>query len=221
MNDHVVQTQVAVNNGGGRRSRHVARQPFDQLVHGRLRCRLGGPVLAAPACGLARQKVARLTVVGQAHRRRVHAVQIGDHVVDIFVECGALLPRQFGQRGIPEHPALDEPHHVERGADDGAVLTQMKRGCDGHIRRLQGRDDAVFALHRMGRRQQDARGLFAKDILRAVAAVEPIGWIRLPTGEALDRQRSLETRQVSQQMAFERADVEVIHGAEPSGLVGL
>ena len=75
MNDAVVETEIAMDDGGARVGRCRIRQPGDEAVHvGDALC-LGRSVLLAPALDLAGNIALRLAEVGKSGSREVEPMK--------------------------------------------------------------------------------------------------------------------------------------------------
>ena len=194
-----------VQRAGGQ----VVGQPRDQPVHLRDGLGDGRLVLLAPALDLAAEVVARAAEVRQAHRLDLDVVQRRQHPVHLVVHGGALARLQARQRLLPEHPAVDEVHHIEGPADDGFVVTQHMHARHRHAAEGQRVHHAELTLDGVGRRQQLGQrpGLGPHHIL-APGRDQLEGGVRLPALELLDRQRASEARQPGGEPARECVGVE-------------
>src|SRR5207237_2439873 len=105
--------------------------------------------------------------------------------------------------GLPEYPALDEAHDVERGADDVFVLAQQNWLGDREALRVKAADRAELAVDRMRRRQQLAGWLAAQDVT-ACRRLEEVGRVRLAALELPHRERPAEALHLLGQIGFER-----------------
>ena len=151
---------------------------------------LGGLVLLGPAVDLTAHIVAGLAVVGQADGLVVGVVQVGQGVDlghEDRVALGRLVLRELL---VPEDAALDHVHHVEHGADDGLVGAEAIGTRHREAGRIEGGDDLVFAVDRVGRGQQLPRRLAPHDVFLA-RRDELIGRVRLAALELAHFQRAL------------------------------
>ncbi len=183
--------------------RGVFRQPFDQLVHRRDRLGFRRLVLLGPATDGALEIIARLAVIPEARRLMVDGVQLGECGVGCVIDRAALIGAEIGQIRVPEDPACNEIHDVERRADDAVILAQAKHVRRGEALFAQRLHHPVFAIHRVRGRQQLSRRLAAQHVLRPRGG-ELVGGVRLPALELLDRQRSLEAFHMLGHPALER-----------------
>ena len=96
--------------------KHMRAEPVDEPVHLGDVFGLAGAILLAPALPLPREIVARLAKVGEPGGRDVDRVQPREPLVHRIVDAGALLARQFRQRGIPEVSGRDMAHEEKHRA---------------------------------------------------------------------------------------------------------
>jgi hypothetical protein len=122
MEDHVVEPEVAMHDGGFIARRNVLRQPREQVVHRRDGFRLRRSILVAPALDLPCEVVARTAVVREADRRIVDRMQERDHTIHLVVQRRALLAPDARQRLVPEDASVDVVHDEERRAEDARVF---------------------------------------------------------------------------------------------------
>src|SRR4051794_32155700 len=137
----------------------MPRQPFDQPLHlVELLC-LRGAILLRPAVDLARDIILAAAEIRKPQARRVVAMQARESRYHHVIDRGA-LPR-IGSRHlwIPEYPALDEAHHIERRSGNGLVGAVEHGLCNWKSLARQRLDDAEFAIDGMRRRQELARRL--------------------------------------------------------------
>ncbi len=108
----------------------------------------GGVQLLAPAPELAVQETLGATEVREAHLGGVHRVQL-DQGVDQFEDRapGALRAERDELACRAVRGALDELHDVERGSEHLVVLAEEEGSRYRHVRRVQGADHPVLALH--------------------------------------------------------------------------
>ena len=162
VHDQIARPVVAVDDGGLVIVGDVVGQPREQAVHFGDLVGARRLVLAAPATYLAGDIVALPPEVGEAERAPVDPVQARQHVGHRVVERAAAIRRKRGPGRVLIDRSLHIVHHVEGRADDVGVLAEVMDARHGHVGLGQRREDAVFPLHQMGRRQQRARRLLAQ-----------------------------------------------------------
>src|SRR6266849_5541854 len=109
MEDHVVQTKIAMKNAASFRNfRNIARQPIDQRIHRRnvkgSRC----AILICPKADLPSHESLGSTECLQTHRSGVDGVKPRDglvHRAEYLAPCGAI---EFRQPWIPKNSAFHE-----------------------------------------------------------------------------------------------------------------
>lgn len=190
----------------------AVRQEVDQALDLGQVVGLGGAILFGPAGDLTLEIVAGAAEVLQPHGDRIDAVQLGQRVDHGLIGGATFTCRQFGQGAVPEGAPLDQLHHIEGRADDGVVLTQGQRRRHGKAGRMQGADQPVFAIDRMGRGQQRSERATAQDIVPAVER-HPIGRVRLAAGKLLQTDVGGRGGQDARQPLSQTRDVQIAHRA--------
>ena len=188
----------------------VVLQPRHQIFHGLDVVDLGGAVLLGPAAHLTLEVVARLAVIGEAHRVHVHAVQRRQHPVHLIVHGGALGVVHFRNRRVPEDPALAEFHDVEHGADHVAVLAQVVHARHRHVGVLEGIHDPEFPVHGVGGLEQLTRRLTAQHVF-AGSGLDVEGGVGLTAFEFIGGDRAFEAGDVRFQIGREALGIQGIH----------
>jgi hypothetical protein len=166
-------------------------------------------VLPRPAFDLAGEIIAGLAIVAEARRLVVGSMERGERIDHRIVDAGALIRRIARKRPVPQIAPLHQRHDVEDRADDVFVLAQPIRAGDREAGGVKTRDQAIFAVHRMGGRQQLAEGLATQDI-GARRAVEPIGRIGLAASELGVAERAGEAGDVRLHPRGQSVEVEAI-----------
>ena len=202
--DQVVDAEVAVDDGCFLAGREVCRQPLDQPVH---RLDPAGvrilQVLPRPAADLPGEVVPRLAEVREADRAVVHGVQRGERADRGLVVASPRVPRQLGQRRVPEDAAVDEVHHVERRADDAGVVAVDVHGRDGEAGHAAERLlHPELAIHRV-RGGEQRPGRLAPQHVAARGGLEPVGRIGLAAREPLGADGAGKAGQRLAQVAFQ------------------
>ena len=196
----------------------VLRQPLDEPVHRRDLALFRHHVLLRPAAHLAREIAARPAEIRQARRLRVDSVQDRQAFVHLRIDPRALAGVGARHRHRVEDPPALALHDVERRADDRIVLAQ-----EVHLRQRQAGAGQrllhpVFALDRVGRRQQRAGGLLAQDVFVG-AEIEREGGVRLASLELPHAHRRPGAVQLAAQPGGQRALVEPVRLAHGDRLL--
>jgi hypothetical protein len=108
---------------------------------------------------------------------------------------------------LPEDAALDEAHHEERGADHLRVVAIGDRLRHREALPMERRDDAEFAVDRVGRGEELA-GRLAAQHEAALQRLEKIGRVRLPALELAHRKRPAKSRHFGFEIGGEPRPVE-------------
>ena len=124
-------------------------QPGHELVHLWQVVGLAGLILLGPAVDLTGQVPTDPPKPFEPYRPVIHLMKRGQHVDHRLVGRAPLRRLHLRQGMGAQHTPLDEVHNIERGANDGRVLTQDPRSRHGHIRGPQRRDDAEFSVYRV------------------------------------------------------------------------
>ena len=221
--DHVVAAIVAVEHArfaavGG----EVLAEPVDHAVHRGDAAGLGiAEILLRPAADLAFDEARRATVIGEANRSRVDAVQLGDGGVHRVEVGGAGGGGEAGEPCVPDDAAVDHVHDEKGGAEDALVLAQRVDARDGETGRAERGHDAMLALDGVGALEEGAGGFAAQDIGSA-RCVELVGRVRLAAGELADGEGAREVGDVGGHPCGERGLVEAQPIADVAGAaVGL
>ena len=163
---------------------HVLGQPLHQMIHGGNVIGLRGHVLLGPAVALADVIVAGPAKTFQTHRLVIDTMKIRQNRQQMFIDGAAIFRRDSRGKLVIQDPAVHLVHDKKGGAQDRVILTQKIGFWDGHRRLAQGRHDAVFPVHRVGRGQQGAGRFLAQDILPAPGG-HHIGRVGLTHGELM------------------------------------
>jgi len=209
----IVEPEVAMHDGGARLFGDRAGQPRDQPLHRRDLRRLCGPVLPDPAVDLPGEEVARSAEVGEPQCRVIEAVQPRQRADGVLIDGTPFTGLQVRQRAVPGDAALDQFHHVEGRADHARVAAERQRPRHGEASRMQRRDEPIFAIDRVGGRQQRSERL-APQHAGTACGRDPIGGVRLTAREFLDLQRSREAVEVRVEPAREGSRIDVDGGAQ-------
>ena len=167
-------------------------QPFDQPLHFGHRLGFGEPVLLGPAINLPPEIIAGFAEVGQPRRLDIDIVECRQRVDHRFISKTAFGRVRTGHCAVPDCPALDHVHDVEPAADDAIVGAQAVRLGDRKAGRVEARNNLIFAVHRMCARQQHAQRLATENI-RTAFGIQPVGRVRLATGELQRLDRAFKT----------------------------
>ena len=163
---------------------------------------LGRAILLGPAVDLAREIIAGLAEVAKADRDGIEHMELCQRLDLAGEDLSTIFRRLARQRRIPEHPAVFHRHDVEGRTDDAVVLAQRIGLRDRKALLSKRRDDPIFAIDRVRRRQQFAERLAAHHI-GAVRRVEPVGRVGLAALELEHDQRALIAFDVVAQPGFE------------------
>ena len=152
------------------------------------------------------------TEILQPDGAEIDPVQRRNHAVHLVVHRPALRHPHARQGRVPQHASLDMLHDVERSSDHRTVFTQTKRPGHRHTAAVQGLDDAVFTLDRMGRGQQDTVGLLAQHVFAARRG-KFIRRVGLAARETARGKRALEARHMTGHVGGQRGFVKLtLHG---------
>jgi hypothetical protein len=113
--------------------------------------------------------------------------------------------------GHVEDTTLDIVHQIEGRADDPFILAQQEALRHRHSRALQGTDNAILALHLMGRFQQRAGRLLAQHHAPALAFQQK-GRVGLATLKLQNTERAGGFREVCGKIVLQRCLVEAMRG---------
>ncbi|PAV92885.1 hypothetical protein WR25_09599 [Diploscapter pachys] len=208
--DHVVATEIAVDDPRLVVRGDVVGQPRDQGVHVRIAAGIGIVlILFRPAGDLPREVISGPPVIVEAdggvidtvqgRERRVHRVEIG----------GTLFPRHVRESRVPDDPPLNQPHHEERRADDAVVGADAVDRCDRHVGVRQRGEHARLAQHIVRALQQRPRRFAAQDI-SGTGRGQAIGGVGLPALELIHGQRPGKAIDMVGHPAGERGFVETV-----------
>ncbi len=200
--DHVVETIVAVHDRDALLRRNGFRQPFGELLEFRDMLGLGCAILLGPAVDLAGKIIAGPAEIRKTDFLGVEGVE--------FRQCldlaGEDFPPRFRrlarQRGIPEHAALLHRHDVEGRPDHGVIHAKRIGARNRKVLLAKCCDNAELAVDRMRRRQQFAERPAAHHI-GTIGRIEAIGGVGLAALELQDGQRALVTRDILRQPLVE------------------
>ena len=213
--DRVVQAVVAVHDrvalGDGHPGGQVGGQQVQPLVAGDP----GRLPLRGPPPDLALEVALGPAELPEAHRGRVDAVQLGQHV-DQSLAHEAALRRLVGVPGrerLAADVALDQLHDVERRAEHLGVGAQVQGAWHRDRRARQGCHHGVLA-HHVVRGRQDVAQRRSSQHDRPVGTVDPVGQVALATGD--ERDRAVLPRRVGEDRGEVRAD----HGRVGAGSGG-
>jgi hypothetical protein len=220
--DEVVDAEIAVHQ------RHLAvvgraapLEPGTERVHGGDIVGGAVAVLLAPARELAREVVAGLAVVGQAHGARVERMDGGEHAHDLLVPRAPLGGIELGQRRIPMDATVDVAHEIEHRPDHAVVAAQVDRLRHRDAAAVQRLEHAELAVDRV-RRGQELAGRFPPQHVTAGRGFDQVGRIGLPALELLGAQRCAETRHLRLEVEAELGLGQGVgaHAADSSGAAG-
>ena len=190
MENHVVETVVAVDDRGAHLRRHGFRQPLGELLEFRNVLGFRGAVLLGPAIDLAREIIAGLAEITQPDFLGIEHVEFCQRLDLAGEDLAAGIRRLARQRRIPEHPPLFHRHDVEGGADHGIVGAQRVGPGDRKALLAEGCDNAELAIDRMRRRQQLAERFSAHHV-GSRRCFELVGRVGLAALELQNLQRPL------------------------------
>jgi len=185
----VVETVVTVDDADGLSCRHVCTQRFANVKHRVDEIGVKGNHrgdLFEPSFELSAEVGVRIRHHGESECRWIKAVQLGEGGDEVGANDLASRDRdRAGLFVITEDETLGFVHEVERGSDEGGVVTEGKRSWDGKACGCQRREKAELSSHVVGRREhhggrrstQDHR--FAGLILDAVGEVGATTWAEL------------------------------------------
>src|SRR5579859_212705 len=189
MENQVIGAKIAVYDGLLLTRWNVARQPVDEPVHIEVASRrLIREILSRPASDLAFKIIAAFSVIRQTDARRVEQVQIRNRGVHDVEIQRPLVPRQAGQRRIPEYSAVHHLHHVKPRADDGFIEAQRERARDGKANRGESANHPILALNGM-RTSEELTGRLAPQYVITPGGSELVGGVGLSALELLDGER--------------------------------
>ena len=97
-------------------------------------------------------------------QKQLELVKLGKRHDLRLVDGAAFGRRASRQCRVPEDPALDHRHDVERGADHAVVDAECVRAGDGKALLVERRDHPEFPVDGMRRRQQLAERLAAQNV---------------------------------------------------------
>ncbi len=214
--DEIVEPEIAVNDRDARLLGDRAGQPSDQPLDGGDLGRLGGTVLPDPAIDLPGEEVAGPAEIRETQGHVVETMQPRQRADGILVGGAPFGGSQVRQRAVPGDAALDQFHHVEGRADHARVGAERQRPRHGEARRMQRRDEPVFAIDRVGGRQQRAERLAPQHDSTAWRR-DPIGRVGLTARELLDFDRSREAVELRREPAREGCRVDIGRGAQGAG----
>ena len=216
VHDQIARPVVAVDDGGLVVVGDVVGEPRQQAVHFGYLVGARRLVLAAPAADLARDVAALPSEVGEAERAPLDPMQPRQHVGHRAVDRAPLTRRKRGPGRVLIDGARHIVHHVKGRADDVGVFAQVMHLRHRHVGLGQRREDAVFPLDQMRRRQQHARRLLAQHEapLRPLDQIGRVGLPRRELAESADRHRF---RHVRAEMALQRRLVDAVRRAHGRG----
>ena len=216
VHDQIARPVVAVDDGCLVVVGDVVGEPREQAVHFRDLVGARRLVLAAPTADLARDVVAFLAVVAEAQPPPIDPVQARQHVGHRVVERAAAIRRKRRPRRVLIDRSLHIVHHVEGRADDVGVLAEVMDARHRHVGLGQRREDAVFPLHQMGRRQQRARRLLAQHETPR-GPLDQIGRVGLPRRKLTDRADRHRVGHMPGEIALQRCLVDAVRRAHGRG----
>ena len=153
--DQVIEPEVAVHQ------RHAAvffgnivGQPRHQLFHWCDALHFRSAILARPALVLPLKIIAGLAVVGEPGCFDVNAVKGCKDPVHFVINCSALHLFDARYRGVPEDPSVAVLHDIEQGADQVAIVAEVKHARHRHIGVLQRGQHTKFPVNGMRRLEQ-------------------------------------------------------------------
>jgi hypothetical protein len=110
------------------------------------------------------QRSIRPAVIAEPDLLRIELVKLGKRHDLRLVDGAAFGRRASRQCRVPEDPALDHRHDVERGADHAVVHAEGVRAGDGKALLVERGDHPEFPVDGMRRRQQLAERLAAQNV---------------------------------------------------------
>ena len=102
MENHVVETIVAVRERIARILRNIFRQPLDQIFHRFDFFGLRGAILFDPTRDLPLDVISRLAEIGKAHLSRIDGMQRSDSAIQFAIVRAPLLESHVGKIRIPK-----------------------------------------------------------------------------------------------------------------------
>ena len=147
--------------------------------------------MLGPAIDLAAEIIAGFAEFGQPRCFDVGIVQLREHVEHLAVDCAAFFRARAGDRTVPDGAAIDHAHHVEPAADHTIVGAEAILAGDGETGLTHPGLHLIFAVNRMGGRQQWPKGLAPQYII-ARLRFDLVSRVRLPAFELGQVQRAFE-----------------------------